>query len=63
MLRGKTYQEVCRNFKWNIPQYYNIGVDVCDKWADDANRIALIYVDGQKNEQKFRRGLSGGGFF
>jgi acetyl-CoA synthetase len=53
MLRGKTYQEVCRNFKWKIPQYYNIGVDVCDKWADDGNRIALICVDRQKNEKKF----------
>jgi len=52
MLRGKTYQEVCRNFKWEIPQYYNIGVDVCDKWAGDGNRIALIYIDRQTNEQK-----------
>jgi len=52
MLRGKTYQEVCRNFKWKIPQYYNIGVDVCDKWAGDRSRIALIYIDRQKNKQK-----------
>ena len=31
MLHGRTYDEVCRNFRWEIPQYYNIGVDVCDK--------------------------------
>ena len=42
MLRGRTYEEVYKNFKWKIPQYYNIGVDVCDKWADDKNRLALI---------------------
>ena len=53
MLRGKTYQEVYRNFEWKIPQYYNIGVDVCDKWADDRNRIALIYIDRRKDEHKF----------
>jgi acetyl-CoA synthetase len=53
MLRGKTYQEVYRNFEWKIPQYYNIGVDVCDKWADDRNRIALIYIDRLKDEHKF----------
>ncbi len=53
MLRGKTYQEVYRNFKWKIPQYYNIGVDVCDRWADDSQRIALIYIDGSRNEIKF----------
>ena len=45
MLRGKTYEEVYRNFKWEIPKYYNIGVDVCDKWAADKNRLALIYAD------------------
>ncbi len=33
MLSGSTYDEVCNNFKWEIPEYYNIGVDVCDKWA------------------------------
>jgi acetyl-CoA synthetase len=52
MLRGKTYQAVYRNFEWKIPQYYNIGVDVCDKWADDRNRIALIYIDRRKDERE-----------
>ena len=56
MLRGKTYEEVRHNFKWEIPKYYNIGVDVCDKWADDKNRLALIYVNphGMDREYTFR---------
>ena len=53
MLRGATYAELCRNFKWEIPQYYNIGVDVCDKWAGDPARLALIYVDPREREQKY----------
>jgi len=53
MLRGKTYKEVCHNFKWWIPEYYNIGVDVCDKWAADKNRPALIYLDPHGKEQKY----------
>ena len=53
MLRGATYEELCRNFKWEIPPYYNIGVDVCDKWADDKTRLALIYVDPCEREQKY----------
>ncbi|MGD9056854.1 MAG: AMP-binding protein [Desulfobacterales bacterium] len=53
MLRGATYEELCRNFKWEIPQYFNIGVDVCDKWADDKTRLALIYVDAYEREQKY----------
>ena len=53
MLQGRTYEEVCDNFKWRIPEYYNIGVDVCDKWAGDEKRLALIYVDPQGMEQKY----------
>ena len=53
MLSGRTYDEVCRNFKWEIPEYYNIGVDVCDKWAGDKHRLALIYLDPQGRKQKY----------
>ena len=52
MLSGATYDEVCRNFRWEIPADYNIGVDVCDRWADDRQRLALIYIDPQGKEQK-----------
>jgi acetyl-CoA synthetase len=29
-------------FRWDIPAPYNIGVDVCDKWADERGRVALV---------------------
>jgi acetyl-CoA synthetase len=53
MLNGRTYEEVCRNFRWEIPDRYNIGVDVCDKWANGKSRLALIYVDPEEKEQRF----------
>jgi acetyl-CoA synthetase len=53
MLRGKNYEEVCHNFCWEIPEYYNIGVDVCDKWAKDKYRLALIYVDADEKDHKY----------
>jgi len=53
MLSGSTYDEVCRNFRWEIPAYYNIGVDVCDKWAGERQRLALIYIDPRGEEQKY----------
>ncbi len=53
MLQGRTYEEVCHNFKWEIPEYYNIGVDVCDKWAGDKHRLALIYIDPQGKKEKY----------
>jgi len=43
-LRGNTYEDVYAGFRWQLPQTYNIGVDVCDKWANDRDRVALIHV-------------------
>lgn len=34
--------ELYSSFRWPIPDVYNIGVDVCDKWARDSDRLALI---------------------
>src|SRR3989454_4007974 len=31
-------------FSWRIPAIYNIGVDVCDKWARERDRVALMDV-------------------
>jgi acetyl-CoA synthetase len=30
---------------WVIPQHFNMGVSVCDKWADGSGRVALICED------------------
>ena len=51
--RGSTYEEVWNNFKWNIPAEYNIANDVCDRWADDAGRVALIYEDAEKKVHRY----------
>ena len=52
---GKTYQEVYNSFRWNIPELYNIGVDICDKWAHQRYRLALIYENenGQVDQYTF----------
>ena len=43
---AQDYQDLYRRFRWQIPEYYNIGTDVCDKWAAlDPNKLALICVD------------------
>jgi acetyl-CoA synthetase len=54
MLQKKsTYDEVYQGFHWQIPEYYNIGVDVCDKWADERYRLALIYEDESGRTEKY----------
>jgi acetyl-CoA synthetase len=50
---GKSYEEICRSFKWEIPAYYNIGVDICDKWAGQRYRLALIYEDEAGRVEKY----------
>ncbi len=52
----KDYDELYRQFRWQIPADYNIGVDVCDKWADrDPGRAAIIHVrpDGAADIKTF----------
>ncbi|MEW5910612.1 MAG: AMP-binding protein [Thermodesulfobacteriota bacterium] len=53
MLTGRTYEEVYQNFRWQIPEYYNIGADVADKWANEKYRLALIYIDREGKEHKY----------
>ena len=43
--RADSYDELRSSFRWRIPARYNIGVDACDKWAGDADRLALIHED------------------
>ena len=49
------YATVRSEFVWDVPTYFNIGVDVCDKWADDPDRLALMYRrrDGSRRDYSF----------
>jgi acetyl-CoA synthetase len=41
----RDYSQLYREFRWQVPARYNIGVDVCDRWAAaDARRTAIIHV-------------------
>lgn len=54
MLReGKSYGDVRRSFRWEIPADYNIGADICDKWAGQRYRLALIYEDEEGRVEKY----------
>ncbi len=54
MLEKKnTYEEIYAGFRWQVPRQYNIAVDICDKWADERYRLALIYEDEDGKGEKF----------
>lgn len=42
----RPFDELCTGFHWPSPEYYNIGVDVCDKWVHEPNRLALLDASG-----------------
>jgi acetyl-CoA synthetase len=49
---ASSYAELCARFRWEIPEFYNIGVDVCDRWAAaEPDRLALTDVseDGDRH--------------
>lgn len=43
---GTDYEQLYSEYRWEIPEFYNIGVDVCDKWAAvEPSRLGLIHVN------------------
>jgi acetyl-CoA synthetase len=50
-----SYDELYASFRWRIPETYNLGVDLCDKWVDGSHRTALIYetTGGETREYSF----------
>jgi acetyl-CoA synthetase len=52
---ARDYDTVYRQFRWNIPARYNIGVDCCDKWAaQEPERLAILNIrDGRQDNVTF----------
>jgi acetyl-CoA synthetase len=52
---NKRYEDVYSSFRWNVPQYYNFGFDVVDKWADkDRTKLALISLDEKRERATYQ---------
>ncbi len=39
------YEETKRTFKLEVPEYYNFGFDVVDRWAEDRTKLALVWAN------------------
>ena len=53
MLAPGSYAEICNRFVWQVPARFNIGVAVCDRWATDEKKPALLYEGPTGNVQTF----------
>ena len=45
LTEASNYDELYRNFRWDIPARFNIATACCDRHADGHERLALIYID------------------
>jgi len=47
------YESLVASFRWAVPERYNIGVDVCDRWAEkEPGRLAILHAgpDGRDEQ-------------
>src|SRR5947208_1249378 len=45
LTEAATYDELYRNFRWDVPARFNMATACCDRYADGTGRLALVYVD------------------
>jgi acyl-coenzyme A synthetase/AMP-(fatty) acid ligase len=45
------YESERRNFRLEVPEYFNFATDVIGKWASDPNKLAMLWV-GQNGEER-----------
>jgi acetyl-CoA synthetase/medium-chain acyl-CoA synthetase len=39
------YRQLCRSFRWDVPERFNFGRDAVDHFARDPRRVALLWED------------------
>src|ERR671917_1029868 len=45
-----SYEEMCAQHRWEVPERYNIASDVCDK--HDRGRLAMVWEDWRGDERR-----------
>ncbi|MXN66845.1 AMP-binding protein [Stappia sp. GBMRC 2046] len=52
--KADSYDALTRKFRWDVPERFNMGVDVSDKWtASDPDRLALTFIDEEGNASDY----------
>jgi acetyl-CoA synthetase len=46
---ARTYDEVCAEHRWSVPERYNIAADVCDKHP--RNKLAMVWENWRGDER------------
>jgi acetyl-CoA synthetase/medium-chain acyl-CoA synthetase len=46
------YEQTCREFRWEVPAYHNFAWDVVDRWAEEAEKLAMLWVNERGEERR-----------
>ncbi|MEA3558075.1 MAG: AMP-binding protein [Candidatus Thermoplasmatota archaeon] len=47
------YDNLYKEFKWDVPEYYNFGFDVVDEWAKDRTKLSLVSLHGDGSKANY----------
>jgi acetyl-CoA synthetase len=48
-----SYEQLRREFEWEVPERFNTATYICDRWADDRSKVALFANDADGNERTY----------
>ena len=46
------YEREYKEFKWEVPEHFNFAGEVIDRWAEDPEKLAMLWVDDAGSEEK-----------
>ncbi|MFM9943192.1 MAG: acyl-CoA synthetase [Hyphomicrobiaceae bacterium] len=52
--RRLRYAQLVRDFRWDIPERFNFGVDVVEAWAAERDGLALVWENASGETASFR---------
>jgi len=47
------YEQVYKDFRWQLPATFNFAADVVDTWARDSQKLALLWCDEYGREARY----------
>jgi acyl-coenzyme A synthetase/AMP-(fatty) acid ligase len=46
------YEQTCCEFRWDVPEHYNFAFDVVDRWGEEAQKLAMLWVNDRGDEKR-----------
>ncbi len=46
------YEQAYRDFRWEVPSHHNFAFDVVDQWGEDAQKLAMLWVNERGSERR-----------